>query len=94
MTPTPAITSYAPPPQLAPSFRPVSAPPPAAAQFYQNPSVGVPPMMPPYQVQPGVQVPRPHYAPIPNGYQGNIAPPPGGLFLLYLLSFLLFSFFS
>ncbi|KAI5573499.1 hypothetical protein BDE02_10G083000 [Populus trichocarpa] len=77
MTPTPAITSYAPPPQLAPSFRPVSAPPPAAAQFYQNPSVGVPPMMPPYQVQPGVQAPRPHYAPIPNGYQGNIAPPPG-----------------
>ncbi|KAG6757530.1 hypothetical protein POTOM_037844 [Populus tomentosa] len=77
MAPTPAITSYAPPPQLAPSFRPVSAPPPAAAQFYQNPSVGVPPMMPPYQVQPGVQAPRPHYAPIPNGYQGNIAPPPG-----------------
>ncbi|KAJ6898898.1 hypothetical protein NC652_025416 [Populus alba x Populus x berolinensis] len=59
MAPTPAITSYAPPPQLAPSFRPVSAPPPADAQFYQKPSVGVPPMMPPYQVQPGVQAPRP-----------------------------------
>ncbi|CAK7326957.1 unnamed protein product [Dovyalis caffra] len=76
ITSTPVITSYAPPPQLAPSFRPVAVPP-AGAQFYQNPSVGVPHMMPPYQVQPGVQVPRPPYSHIPNGYQGNIAPPPG-----------------
>ncbi|KAJ6309455.1 hypothetical protein OIU77_015252, partial [Salix suchowensis] len=49
MAPTPAITTYAPPH----SFRPVSVlpPPPPAAQFYQNPSVGFPPMMPPYQFQ-------------------------------------------
>lgn len=75
ITPTPSITSYSQPP----SFRPV------AAQFYQNHSfgVGVPPMMAPYQVQPGFQTPRPPYTPIPNGYQGTIAPPPGGLFLFF-----------
>nr|XP_034923052.1 RNA-binding protein 25-like isoform X1 [Populus alba] len=69
IAPTPSITSYSRPP----SFRPV------AAQFYQNHSfgVGVPPMMAPYQVQPGFQTPRPPFTPIPNGYQGTIAPPPG-----------------